>query len=275
MGASVSYPEQLFKCRFISGHSPQLGDHVPGGMGMYQESMKWLRKQCEAESKAAIMKRVDAAKATFYNAIAGRQDPSAANFMAWLETLGAKIVFPGDQKDTTKDVCFVDAQLVRLDGTCAPIPPERYKAIPLAKGQVAAGPGLIPEDSVRGWVLALKDHSSIKYRTNLVAVEIGKGQLSMVPTLHPLDIVLIDRDDFNPDQDGSIFLVRDPDDNVAVKRVYVQRKNGGTLLQFVSDNPEKRDYPPAVFSLEEDYAGELRRALVGRVVWAWSDMTRK
>jgi len=43
----------------------------------------------------------------------------------------------------------------------------------------------------------------------------------------------------------------------------------------VSDNPDKRFYPPSVHSLETDFHGDLRRAIVGRVVWAWSDMTRK
>lgn len=194
-----------------------------------------------------------------------------------LTKLGARIVFPDEEGDATKDVCFVDAQIVGVNGDAPPIPAERYKAIPLAQGSVAAGPGMVPQDSVRGWVLALKDHSSIKYRTNLVAVEVGKSQESMVPTLHPLDIVLVDKDDFRPVPEGSIFLIREPgpDADVAIKRIYTQNRDGDTLLQFVSDNPDKKSYPPSVYSLERDYQGDLRRAIVGRVVWSWSDMTRK
>ncbi|MFP5223133.1 MAG: helix-turn-helix transcriptional regulator [Acidobacteriota bacterium] len=194
-----------------------------------------------------------------------------------LEAVGAKIVFPDEIRDTTKDVCFVDAQIIGANGYTPNIHAERYKAIPLAQGEVAAGPGMVPQDSVRGWVLALKDHASIKYRSNLVAVEIGKGQESMVPTLHPLDIVLIDKDDFRPEPDGSIFLVREPgpDAEVAVKRVYTQGRDGETTIQFLSDNPDKRSFPPRVHSLERDYDGDLRRAIVGRVVWSWSDMTKK
>lgn len=150
-------------------------------------------------------------------------------------------------------------------------------AVPLAQGSAAGAPGLIPEDAVRGWVLALKDQSSIRYRVNLVAVEVGKGQEAMVPTLHPSDIVLVDRDDFRPEPDGSIFLVREPgqEPEVAIRRVYSSRRDGQTLLTFISDNPDKRSYPPSVHSLEGDYQGDLRRAIVGRVVWAWADMTRK
>jgi len=210
--------------------------------------------------------------------LSGKAIPRFDTVARILETLGARILFPDDERDTTRTVVFVAAK--RSGGaaeSASPIAPENYMAIPLAQGAVAAGPGLIPEDAVRGWVLAMKDQSSIRYRTNLVAMEVGKGQESMVPTLHPLDIVLVDRDDFRPEPDGSIFLVREPgpDAEVAVKRVYTSRKEGQTLLTFVSDNPDKRSYPPSVHSLESDYQGDLRRAVVGRVVWAWSDMTRK
>lgn len=210
--------------------------------------------------------------------LSGKAIPRFDTVARILETLGARILFPDEERDTTRTVVFVSAR--RSGGAAeaaSPIPPENYMAIPLAQGAVAAGPGLIPEDAVRGWVLAMKDQSSIRYRTNLVALEVGKGQESMVPTLHPMDIVLVDRDDFRPEPDGSIFLVREPgpDAEVAVKRVYTSRKEGQTLLTFVSDNPDRRSYPPSVHSLENDYQGDLRRAIVGRVVWAWSDMTRK
>ncbi len=210
--------------------------------------------------------------------LSGKAIPRFDTIARILETLGARILFPDEERDTTKPVVFVTAKRSGnvADPSIAPNP-ESYMAIPLAQGAVAAGPGLIPEDAVRGWVLALKDQSSIRYRTNLVALEVGKGQESMVPTLHPMDIVLVDRDDFRPEPDGSIFLVREPgpDAEVTVKRVYTYRKEGQTLLTFVADNPDKRSFPPSVHSLEADYQGDLRRAIVGRVVWAWSDMTRK
>jgi len=210
--------------------------------------------------------------------LSGKAIPRFDTVARILEALGAKILFPDEERDTTKSVVFVSAKRSGgvADAVGAPAA-ENYMAIPLAQGAVAAGPGLIPEDAVRGWVLALKDQSSIRYRTNLVAMEVGKGQESMAPTLHPMDIVLVDRDDFRPEPDGSIFLVREPgpDAEVAVKRVYTTRKEGQTLLTFVSDNPDRRTYPPSVHSLESDFQGDLRRAIVGRVVWAWSDMTRK
>lgn len=210
--------------------------------------------------------------------LSGKAVPRFDTVARILETLGARILFPDEERDTTKPVVFVGARRSGgvAEGAGQP-DPENYMAIPLAQGQVAAGAGLIPEDAVRGWVLAMKDQSSIRYRTNLVALEIGRGQESMVPTLHPLDIVLVDRDDFRPEPDGSIFLVREPgpDAEVSVKRVYTSRRDGQTLVTFISDNPDKRSFPPRVYNLEADYQGDLRRAIIGRVVWAWSDMTRK
>ena len=210
--------------------------------------------------------------------LSGKAVPRFDTVARILEALGARVSFPDEERDTTKNVVFVaNRRSSGVTESSGQPTAENYMAVPLAQGAVAAGPGLIAEDAVRGWGLAMKDQSSIRYRVNLVAVEVGKGQESMVPTLHPLDIVLIDRDDFRPEPDGSIFLVREPgpDAEVAIKRVYTSRKDGQTLITFISDNPDKRSYPPSVHSLESDYQGDLRRAIVGRVVWAWSDMTRK
>jgi phage repressor protein C with HTH and peptisase S24 domain len=48
-----------------------------------------------------------------------------------------------------------------------------------------------------------------------VAVSIGKGEVSMVPTLHPGDIVLVDRAEKAPDPPGKIMLVCEPDGGCA------------------------------------------------------------
>jgi len=227
---------------------------------------------------SALAERSGVGQPNLSKFLAGKAIPRFDTIARVLETLGAKIVFPEDERDTTRPVVFASTRRSAVAAESAPQPaPENYMAIPLAQPPAAAGPGLIPAGAVRGWVLALKDQSSIRYRTNLVALEVGKGQESMAPTLHPLDIVLVDRDDYRPDPDGSIFLVREPgaEGEVSLKRVYTSRQQDRTLITFLSDNPDRRSYPPAVYCLETDYQSDLRRAMVGRVVWAWSDMTRK
>jgi hypothetical protein len=44
-------------------------------------------------------------------------------------------------------------------------------------------------------------------------------------------------------------------------------------LVFYSDN--SREFPPRTFRLGRDYEGDLTRAIAGRVIWAWSDMSHK
>ena len=112
-------------------------------------------------------------------------------------------------------------------------------------------------------------------RRNLIAVEIGKTSTSMLPLLSPGDIVLVDRDDIDVSHAGHIMLVRDPEGAGMVKRVSVQPTPGGKdfSIQFYSDNAATN--PPLLYSLREDYGGEISNAIVGRVIWAWSDVRGK
>lgn len=210
----------------------------------------------------------------------GERGLSAETIGRILDGLGARMVLPGAEAEvaapTAREVCFVSARstLGAGGGRDLPLPQsEDYFAVPLAHSAAAAGPGILPEDQVRGWVLVWRHHESVRFRSDLVAVEIGKGEMSMVPTLHPGDIVLVDRAERSPDPAGKIMLVCDPEGGCAVKRVSARPVEGDTELVFYSDN--SREFPPMVRRLRRDYGGELASAIGGRVVWAWSDMTRK
>jgi len=172
-----------------------------------------------------------------------------------------------------REIEFVNAKVVSIENGAPPPVSQDYFAVPLAEEAVAAGPGMISQDALRGWVVVWRHHDSLRFRSNLVAVEIGRGQTSMVPTLHPGDIVLVDREERKPDPDGKIMLVCDPDGGCAIKRVATKRVDGDLELIFYSDN--SRENPPSTYRLNRDYGGELHHAIGGRVVWAWSDMTRK
>lgn len=188
-----------------------------------------------------------------------------------LDKLGGRAMFPDEHAEQPRDVCFVAPGRISASG--GEPSPEDYLAVPLAASPVAAGPGLIPEDAIEGWVLVWRHHDSVRLRTNLVAVEIGPGEHSMVPALHPGDLVLVDRDDKSPDPAGRIMLVTEPDGGAMVKRVATKKMDDDIELVFYSDN--SREFPPFTYRLERDYYGDISRAIVGKVVWAWSDMTRK
>ncbi len=190
-----------------------------------------------------------------------------------LDKLGCKTMFPDEISEQPRNVCFVaPSPTATVEGE--PLS-EDYLAVPLAASPVAAGPGLIPEDAIDGWVLVWRHHHSVQRRRNLVAVEVGANEYSMIPTLHPGDLVLVDRDDKNPEPAGRIMLVTEPgeDGGAMVKRVATTKRDDDLELVFYSDN--SREFPPFTYRLKRDYYGDISRALVGKVVWAWSDMTRK
>ena len=192
-----------------------------------------------------------------------------------LDRVGVTLAFSDEPADATRQVCFRPPETGRA-GTGAPAPrADDYLAVPLATPSVAASAGLIPEESVEGWVLVWRHQESIRFRSNLVAVQVGRGEQSMAPTLHPGDIVLVDRDDRDPSPAGKIMLVREPGEDGAtqIRRVSTRRLDDDVELIYYSDN--SREHPPATFRLGQDFGGDISGAIGGHVVWAWSDMTRK
>jgi len=197
--------------------------------------------------------------------------PSLKSLAVILDNIGATVHLPG--KDTCKDICFVNAKIVPGDGHSQPPASETYIAAPLV-GEVGAGPGYLPEDTVRSWFLVYKHHSAIRHRRNLIAVEIASDSLSMAPTLNPGDIVLIDRDDKDVSKPGRMMLVLDPvDGSGRIKRVGVKHVMDDFQVTFYSDNAT--EYPPEVYSLNHHFYGDWNRAIFGRAIWAWADIREK
>lgn len=194
-------------------------------------------------------------------------------FFAFLDKLGVNLDFESNP-EANRDVCFVNARIMPAGEHVAPPVAEDYLAAPLV-GEVGAGPGYLPQESVESWFLVYKHVPAIMGRRNLIAVEIGKTSTSMLPLLSPGDIVLVDRDDIDVSHAGHIMLVRDPEGAGMVKRVSVQPTPGSRdfSIQFYSDNAATN--PPMLYSLREDYGGEISNAIVGRVIWAWSDVRGK
>lgn len=278
MGNFVSYSERICNKRLEYGHRFHNFSAIPKIMGMYENSLGWLQALCQKEKPAAVMKRVGAARATFYKAIAGTQAPSAANFMGWLDTLGAKIVFPDERQDLTREVIFANPKLVNVpEGSPLPVP-HNYLAVPMV-GWSGAGTGvddpILPDGN---YLMVIRNHSSIRTRTNLIGVKIARGETSMKGLMNPGDIIVVDRDDIpkNPKPPGNIYLVHDPDSpgGVMIKRVIFQESKKGNLdIVFYSDNAPSN--PPKVFDFHEIFDDDIMKAIVGRVVVCFADMTDK
>lgn len=193
-------------------------------------------------------------------------------FFAFLDKLGVNLDFePNPEPD--RDVCFVNAKIAPIGASIEPPQSEDYIAAPMV-GEVGAGLGYIPQEEVKSWFLAYRHHPAVRFRRNLIAVEIGAHSTSMQPTLNPGDIVLVDRDDRDVLRPGHMMLVTDPDGAGMIKRVSIEDKQDGDYrITFYSDNGLK--YPPRVYSLLKDYAGDWDKVIAGRVIWAWTDMREK
>lgn len=193
-------------------------------------------------------------------------------FFAFLDKLGVNLDFePNPEPD--RDVCFVNAKIAPIGEGIEPPQSEDYIAAPMV-GEVGAGLGYIPQDEVKSWFLAYRHHPAVRFRRNLIAVEIGAHSTSMQPTLNPGDIVLVDRDDRDVQHPGHMMLVTDPDGAGMIKRVSIEDKQDGDYrITFYSDNGLK--HPPMVYSLLKDYAGDWDKVIAGRVIWAWTDVREK
>ncbi len=198
--------------------------------------------------------------------------PSLRSMEPVLEKLGVSFTVPG--RESGRPVCFVDAEIVPAGQDVPPPDAQDYWAAPLV-GEVGAGPGYIPQEKIESWFLVYKYQPAVMRRRNLLAVQIGPTSTSMEPVLHPGDIVLVDRDDRNVLTPGRMMLVLDPQDGSGmIKRVSVEdKRNGDYQITYYSDNAA--DNPPRVLSLMDDFDGDWRKCIVGRVIWSWSDVSQK
>lgn len=245
-------------------------------MGIYSDLLGEIQRRINnKEAQSDIAQACNVQPMYVHRLLHGKRSKNSQKLFGFIESLGGKIVFSKDDAETTKSVYFVKPKIVSSAPDCGLVD-ENYIAVPLASMPVAAGQGIIPEEKIKSWVLVWTGQEAVRHRSNLVAVEVGMGQRSMEPTLHPGDIVLVDRNDRIPQgRQGNIYLVRAPSSDeagLAIKRVALQKKNSHDLVVFYSDNNE---FAPEVYSLDSDYNDDIRQAVLGRVIWSWSDMSKK
>ncbi len=242
-------------------------------MGLYDDALNFLQSEIDkAGGEKPLADRLGENATLIHRYAKGDRVPKWDKLANILESLGCSLLLPNEKKDTARDVCFVNIESVNTSGANE-IAEDDYIAVPLAEEVVAAGPGILPQDAVRGWVMVWKNHDSVRFTRNLVAVEIGEREVSMLPTFTPGDILLIDRDNRNPEIAGKTWLICEPDGGCAVKRVSTRRIDGDIELIFYSDNTQ--DFPPTSYHLKRDFDGDITRAIAGRVIWAWSDVRNK
>jgi transcriptional regulator with XRE-family HTH domain len=244
-------------------------------MATVEDIREMLRRHLErqGETQSSLARRTGVQQASLSRFLEEKAGLSAVSLLSLAAELGYGLLPLGGPRE----VCFVDALRAPASGDHPPPESEDYLAVPLV-GEVGAGPGMLSQEEISSWVLVYRRHRSVSRRRDLLAVEIGRNQRSMIPTLHPLDIVLVDREDwgeqtgFSPP--GNIFLAREPgqEGGAMVKRVSLAGRGDLATITFYSDNAA--EYTPETYHLAQ-YDHDLRRAVLGRVVWAWADLSRK
>lgn len=245
-------------------------------MNFYDQFLKVLRQAAYERfgNPSQLAEFLGVAPAVLHRWLNGQRQANGAKMGDVMDALGVHLVLPDSDADQSRQVQFVNAKVVNKPEEAPPLVPDDYLAVPLI-AEAGAGPGIVPCDDQESWFLVYQNEPSIRLRSNLIAVRIAKGSTSMEPTLAPGDIVLVDRNDRNVSRPGNIWLVMEPDGSGKVKRLKVDydRDHNETQLTYYSDNVAQN--PPEVYSLERHFDGDLNKAVVGRVIWGWSDLTNK
>ena len=138
---------------------------------------------------------------------------------------------------------------------------DQYALIPLYNVSAAAGHGAVVDheevvDSLafkRDWI----SHTLHAQPGDLYLINV-QGE-SMTPTLHPGDVILVDRRNGENITTDGVYVIR-MGDSLLVKRI--QRLPGKTL-RISSDNPAYQS-----FELKLDAANDDELSVIGRVVWS-------
>jgi len=249
-------------------------------MGIYEDVIGWLDRLSKTRFKnpAHMAEFLGVPVNQITRWIKKERVPKLDTIGPALDKLGATIILPEGvagivPQDTSRPVRFLDATVIhngRHDHLPQPSP-DKYRAIPVVSGEVAAGPGLLPEDGIESWMILSTAEPAVRRSSNLLAVRVGRRQRSMLPLIHPGSTVLVDCDDRNPATESAIYLVCDPHDGRALKKVRVFTRHNEEFVTFYSLNAE--EYPPFTYSVDQDFEGNLEKAIIGRVVWQWQDLT--
>lgn len=190
----------------------------------------------------------------------------------WLDKLDVRLIWPDQESATDRPVSFLPPE--KAAPAEGQVPAGAYRAIPLVNFQTASMPGLIPEGKIDGWHLVWRSTPSLLDRVNLVCCRAESDSQAMPPTLTGGDIVVIDRDDTRAtgERRGNIFLIHDKYDGICIRRVRVEERGRETLIIINSDNDSS---PPYSIDASSDFGKEISKVIIGRVVYSWSDMSKK
>ena len=207
-------------------------------------------------TQAQITKTVNTSRTSVSNWVSGKQLPSSESLLplAKMFNVSPEWLLHGKVEGLTASAANEDSN--------------GYVLIPKYDIKAACGTGFEnAEDLLSGGLMFKEKWLRTKgYRPDKLAVIYLSG-LSMVPTIAPDSVGLLDLSDSQPDmmRSGQVYAFVDGHD-LRVKRVFYSFNR--QELRLTSDNPDKMTYPDEVVTAEQ--ARDIR--LVGRVVWRGGDL---
>jgi SOS-response transcriptional repressor LexA len=131
---------------------------------------------------------------------------------------------------------------------------EDFVSVPLTESAIAAGQPIIPQENIEDYVL-LHIRAAGK-RSNLVASRVDGH--SMEPSLHPGDIVVIDRDDKIIVKNKMFAIYHEG----GLTAKFIEKKTNLLILRPINPNAEIQ-----IIDLNEN-----PQPVVGKVIGAWKDL---
>jgi len=246
-------------------------------MGFWEEAKRIIEPYRKRQSE---LSRLTGVPQSTINRLFTKADasPRADILGQILDGLGAKLIEKPERPETVREIVFANPKLVNVPEGAPPPVPHNYLAVPIVGWSGAGGGVDDPIDLDGNYLMVLKNHPSIRTRSDLIGVKIAKWETSMSSLMNPGDIIVVDRKDIydDPRPPGNIYLVRDPASppGVMIKRVIIQDNiDGDSDIVFYSENASK--HPPMVYNYNKIFDGNFESAVVGRVVVCFSDMTDK
>ena len=169
-------------------------------------------------------------------------------------------------QEVTKHVFGVEPhELLHWD--VVPTSVEGLVALPVLATPIAEGQQLLLDpDPEHDSTLAFRK-DAIKTCTRPVCLRVGRREASMVPTIQPADVVLIDRNiqRRRHPADGHVYVVNlDPLEGDDHGSAITRAETSDGLLILTSDNPDKQHYPTRTHNVRRQTLPDI---LVGEVVW--------
>ena len=171
-------------------------------------------------SLIGISKRIEAGKIKVSPEIANKISTTYSVRFEWILTGEGEMHIKPDQHPVAKEA--QDASTHE----------DEFVTVPRFEHKISAGPGLIPINNVEIKIAFRRDWIKKKGDPNKMSIVRVSGD-SMVPTLMPDDLVLVNHGHNHIDPQGGIYAIA-LDDHILIKRLQVVYPAG--KIKIISDN---------------------------------------